>query len=125
DVCSSDLIRLLIEVVDREQCRRTLARCGSQNWGIGERESAIIEEISSRLNDLGAYPQNRCLARGTDPQMAMVHQEIDAMFLQRNRKRIVVLHALQDLHVRHIQLISARSAFVSPHLALNDDARFL
>ena len=55
----------------------------------------------------------------------MLHQEIDAVLLQRDRVRIGLGHALDHVDVLDIQLEPARRALVRPHLARNNDGRLL
>src|SRR5438552_3114862 len=118
-------IRLLIEILDREQRAGALAGGGRQYGRIGEGEAAIIKKIAGRLDDFRAHPQNRRLARGAHPQMAVFHQELDSVFLQRNGIRLAVGHALHHFRLRHIQLVAARGALIGADFASNDDARFL
>ena len=57
--------------------------------------------------------------------MAMLHQEIDAVLLERDRVRIGLGHALNHLHVFHVQLEAARGALVGADLAGDNHARLL
>ena len=118
-------IRLLVEVIDREQRGRAFASGWSQNRRIGQREAALVEKVAGSLDDLGAHAQDRRLARRAHPEMAVLHQEFDAMLFQRNRERIVLRHALQHLHVRNVEFVSAGRALVGAHFAFDDHARFL
>ena len=88
-------------------------------------EAAVVEEVARGSDDLGANPQHRGLARRTQPEMTMLHQEVDAVFLQRNGVGVVLLHLLHDLRVGDVQLVAAGRALVSADFAGNDDARFL
>src|SRR5262249_30129432 len=118
-------VSLLVEIIDREKCRCALARRRRQDRRIGERESPIIEEVTTSFDDLSADAQNRRLARCSHPEVAMVHQNIDAVFFQRNWEWLIVWNTLNDLHVRNIQLVTTGGALVGSHFTFDDHARFL
>src|SRR5204863_3693681 len=92
---------------------------------ISERKAAFVEEITGSFDDFSAHAQNRCLARSAHPEMAMLHQEIDAMLFEGNRIRIVVRHALDELNVRYIKLVAAGSTLIPADFALDYDTGFL
>ena len=85
----------------------------------------LVEVIARRLDDLGANPQHRRLPRRAHPQMAMLHQEIDAVLLGRDGVRIVRVHTLHDLRVGDVHLVAAGRALVGADFAGDDHARFL
>src|SRR5579871_1067301 len=64
-------VRLILEVIYREQRGCALARCRRNDRRISERESALVEKIASRFDDLSAYPQDGCLPLRANPQMPM------------------------------------------------------
>src|SRR5437016_2132698 len=57
--------------------------------------------------------------------MAMIHQELNAVLLQRYRIWIVIRHALDHLHILYVELISAFGALICTHTAGHDDAGLL
>ncbi len=118
-------VSLLFEVVDRKQCGGAFACGRSKDRRIGESESAIVEVVACRLDDLGANPQDRRLPRRAQPEMAMLHQELDAVLLGRDGIRIVRIDALQNLRIADVHLVAAGSALVGAHLAGDDHAGFL
>ena len=63
----SDRSRLLVKIIDGEERRRAFAGGGCKYRWIGESESAIVEEISTSLDDFRAHPQDRRLTRSSDP----------------------------------------------------------
>src|SRR5262249_35557389 len=77
------------------------------------------------FDDLGAHSQNGGLAGGPHPEMTVLHQEIDTMFFERDRKGIVFRNTLDDFHIRDVQLIPAGSALVGTNFAFDDDTRLL
>src|SRR5579884_4094073 len=99
-------IRLLVEIIDRKQSRRPLARRWSKNWRVGQHEAAIVKEIPGSFDNFCTGAQNCSLTWRSNPEMALVHQEIDAMFFERNRERIVFGNTLQHPNIRYVELIA-------------------
>ena len=66
--------------------------------------------------------QDRLLALSTNPQMAPVEQVVDAVLFRRNR---VIVRLADDLDALHVDLVSARRAFVGSDRAGDDDRGFL
>src|SRR6266705_1494285 len=118
-------IRLLLEVVDGKKRCRALTRCWRENWRISQRKAAFIEKITSCFDDFSTHAENGRLARRAHPEMAMLHQEINAMLFEGNRIRIVVRHALDNLNAGNIKFVAAGGALISTDFAFNDDAGFL
>ena len=63
---------------------------------IGEDEAALVEEVARSLDDFGADAQDRGLARRANPEMAVLHQEVGAVLLERDGEGRVFGHALDD-----------------------------
>ena len=59
------------------------------------------------------------LAAAAQPQVAMVHQEIDAVILGRDRVRIGFRHALDDFGAFDVQLIASGRALLGADFAAN------
>ncbi len=57
--------------------------------------------------------------------MPVLHQKLGAVFFRRYRIRIGLRHALNHLHVHHIEFIAAGRALVGANLTLDDQARLL
>ena len=75
----------VVEVLHREERRRALARRRREDRRIGEDEAAAVEEVAHGVDDFVADAQDRLLARRADPQVAAVHQVVDAVLLRRDR----------------------------------------
>ena len=118
-------VRLLFEVVDGKQRGGPFAGGGRQDGRIGQRESVAVEEIAGGANDFGADAQDGCLALRAQPEMAVLHQEVDAVLFGRDRIRSRFRHALHDLDVGDVEFIAAGSALIGADFAFDDDARFL
>ena len=110
-------VSLVVEVIHLEQGRSALAGGGRKDGRIHQREAAVIEEVAAGLDDLVAHAQDRPLARGAQPEVAMVHQELDAVLLGRDRVGGFGRDTLQDLELGDVKLEAAGRALVSAHLA--------
>jgi len=55
----------------------------------------------------------------------MLHEEVDAVFFERDGVGVGLGDALDDLEVEHVELKSSRRALVGSDLAGDDDAGFL
>ena len=67
----------------------------------------------------------RMLPFAAQPQVAMVHQEIDAMIFRSDRIRRSFGNALDHVDLFEIHFVAAGGARLCPHLAANDDRRLL
>ena len=113
------------EVLHRKQCARSLASRRRQDWRIGQRKALLVQEVARRLDNLRANPQDRRLPRCTDPQVPVLHQEVDTMLLQRDREWRLLRHPLPHLYCLHVQFVPAGRAFVGAHSAAHRHARLL
>src|SRR5580658_5101582 len=118
-------VGLLFEVVHGKQRGGSFAGSGGQDGWIGERESVAVEKIAGGANDFRAHPQDGCLTLRAQPKMAVLHQEIDAVFFGSDGVGSGLGHALHDLDVRDVELITAGGALIGADLAFDDDAGFL
>src|SRR5579872_7369367 len=118
-------VSLLVEIVDGKKRGRSFASGGSDNRRIGQRKSALVKEISRGLDDLGAHTENRGLSLRTHPEVAMLHQEVSAMFLGSDRVGRRFGHSLHDRDVHDIEFVAAVRALVGTYFAFDDYARFL
>ena len=116
---------LLIEVVDGKERTRAFAGGGSNDRRIGQRESALVEEIAGSLDDFGTHAQNCGLALRAHPEMAMFHEEIGAVLFGSDRVGRGLGNALDHLHVRNIEFVPAVRALVGTNFAFDDHAGFL
>src|SRR5207249_11977378 len=68
---------------------------------------------------------NRSLAGRTDPEMAVVHEEFDAVFFRSDRERFVFRNFLINLQPRHIELESSWSTRVRADLSGHFNGGFM
>ncbi len=55
----------------------------------------------------------------------MLHQEVDAVFFKRNRKRVGLGNGLHYLHIADVEFVAAGGTLIGTHFAGDDHARFL
>jgi hypothetical protein len=113
---------LVVEVVDLEEGRRAFAGGGRQDGRVGERKVVVVEEVADGAHDRVAHFEDRVLAARAQPEVAVIHQKLCAVFLRRDR---VALDRLQHFRADDINLVSARRAFVCAHRAANRERGFL
>src|SRR5208337_984322 len=113
------------KVIDGKESGGALAGRGSQDGRIGADKAVGIKVLGGGAHDLGTNAEDGGLARGADPEMAMLHEEIDAMLLERDGIRVGLGDALDDLEVFDIELVTAGGALVGADFAGDDDARLL
>ena len=73
-----------VEVLGAEE-PRALADRSREDRCVAAREVAFVEEIVNGLLDLVTHTHQRDLTRRTQPEVPIVHQEIDAMLLRLDR----------------------------------------
>ena len=78
-----------------------------------------------RAHDLGPDAEDGGLARGADPEMAMLHEEVDAVLLEGDGVGVGLGDALDDLDVFDVELEAAGGALVGADFAGDDDAGLL
>ncbi len=115
-------VGFLVEVLGFEQGRRALAGARREDGRVHQPEPAAVEEIPDRLDDLGPDLENGVLLRGAEPEMAMLHQERRAVFLEGDG---VVLGDLEGFQVLDVELETARRPFLFADPSPDDDRGFL
>ena len=78
-------VGLFAEVLRFEQGGCALARAGREDRGVHVEEALAVHEVAEGGDDLGAHAQDRLLARRTQPQVAVIHQEVGAVLLGSDR----------------------------------------
>ena len=116
---------LVFEIIDFKQSGRAFAGGRREDGRVHQNEAVRIEVIADAFDHLMTDRERRVLAAAAQPQVAMVHQEIDAVILGRDRIRIGLWHALHDFRVLDVEFIAAGRALLGADLAANDQRRFL
>src|SRR5256714_8759662 len=103
-------VRLLVaEVVNLEERRRALARGGRQDGCVAEDEAVAVEEVADGADDRVAHEEDGVLSSRAQPEVSVIHEELRAVLLRRDR---VPFGALQDLCGHNVNLEAARRALV-------------
>ena len=116
---------LIVEVIDFEQRGGAFAGGGREYRRIDQRKAVIIEIIAHRFDDFVANPNNGVLPLRAKPEMAVVHQEFDAVVLGRDGVGVGLRNLLQDFDGFDIHLIAAGGARFGADLAAHHERRFL
>ena len=73
---------VVVEVVHLEELGGAFAGVGSEDGWVGAEEAVGVEVLGCRAHDGGADAEDGRLARGAEPEMAMLHEEVEAVFLE-------------------------------------------
>ncbi len=111
------------EVVDLEERGGAFAGGGCEDGRIGADEAVGVEVLGGGAHDGGADAEDGGLARGADPEVAVLHEEVDAVLLEGDGVGVGLGDALDDLDVFDVELEAAGGALVGADLAGDDDAR--
>src|SRR5262249_14380116 len=111
-----------VEVVHGKERAGAFAGGGREDGRIGQGESALVKKITHGADDLRAHPQDGGLARRAHPQVAVLHQEVGAVFFASNGKRVVLGNALHDFNVAHVKFVTPGGAFVGANFTDDDQA---
>ena len=113
------------EVVDWEERRGAFAGGGGEDGRIGADEAVGVEVLGGGPHDFGADAEDGGLARRADPEMAVLHEEVDAVLLEGDGVGVGLGDALDDLDIFDVELEAAGGTLVGANLAGDDDGRLL
>jgi hypothetical protein len=122
-LCEVSLV--VVEVVDLEKRGGSLARRGRENGRVDQSESVIVKVIADRFDHFMAHPDNCMLPLRPQPKMPVIHEEVDAMVLGRDRIGISLGDLLEDVDAFHIELVPALRTGFRANLAAHNQRRFL
>ena len=90
------------------------------------RMKPLVSKYSGRgAHDVGADAEDGGLARRADPEVAVLHEEVDAVLFEGDGVGVGLGNALHDLDVFDVELEAAGGALVGADLAGDDDAGLL
>ena len=113
------------EVVDGEQRGRALAGGGGEDGRIGANEAVAVKVLGCGAHDFGPDAENGRLPGGANPQMAVLHEEVDTVLFESDGVGVRLGNTLDDLHIFDIEFEAAGSALVGADFARDNDGRFL
>ncbi len=111
----------LVEIFGREEAA-PLSDRARQNRRVYADELPLIEKVIQRLLGFGADPRYRHLPGAAEPQMSMIQQEVDSVFL--GLDRVIDRAGAEHNHICDTDLDAARRAGVSSHFAFDFDRGF-
>ncbi len=116
---------LIVDVVHFEERAGALTSRGCEHRCVGERVTLGVHEVSGGSDGFGTDAENRCLARSSDPQVALVEQEIDAVLFELDGEGCGFRNALDDLDFGDAHFVPAGSALLGANLSRYNDAGLL
>src|SRR6185436_15182621 len=115
----------VVKILHLKKRRCSFAGGRSEYRRVAQCESVVIEEVTHALDDFVANFENRPLPRRADPEVALIHEEFDAMLLGCYWKGILFGNHLLGLDIREIHFVSAGSARVFADSPGDNDGRFV
>src|SRR5271157_5362116 len=116
---------LVVNVIDFKECAGTFAGSGSEHGGVGERVALRIHECAGGANSFGADTQNGGLARGANPEMALVEKEVYAVLFELDGEGRGLGNFLDDVDFADADFVAAGGALLGADFAGDNDAGFL
>ncbi len=115
---------VVAEVVHLEELGGSFAGVGGEDGRIGADEVVGVEVFRSRAHDGGADAEDGGLAGGADPEVAVLHEEVDAGFFELDGVGGFVGDALGDGDVVDVELEAGGGAGVGADAAGDDEGGF-
>ena len=105
----------LIEVIQREQAVNALSVGSRQNGTVQQHKSSVVEKLAPAPDDLVANVHQRELTTGSQPQVTVIQEKVDAVILLADG--IFFGGILNNAKFSHRQLDARRGALVDAHRA--------
>ena len=115
---------VVVEVVHLKELTGAFAGVGGEDGWVGADEAVDVEVLGCGAHDGGADAEDGGLARGAEPEVAVLHEEVDAVFFEGDGERGVFGDALEDFYVFDVELVAAGGAGVGTDFAGDDEAGF-
>ena len=116
---------LVVDVIHFEKRGGAFAGGGGEHRRVGERVALAVHEFARGADGFGANAQDGGLAGRANPEVALIEQEIDAVFFELDGKGRGVGDFLNDLDFGDAHFEAARGALLGANFAGDDDAGFL
>ncbi len=115
----------VLEIVHFEQRGGAFAGRRRENGCIDEGEAVRIEILAYCADHLVAHADDGVLPLAAQPEVAMIHQKLDAVILRGDGVGIGFRHALHHFQILHVHFVAAGGALVGADLAGDNDGGFL
>ncbi len=103
------------KIVDLKQRGRIFPGGRGEDGRVDQQVAVIVQPVADRANDRRPDAQNRPLAQRPHPQVAVIHQEFDAVILGLDRIFSGLLDQLEFLDADLEPARIARCAFIRSH----------
>src|SRR5277367_1083521 len=98
---------VVVEVVHFKKLTGAFAGVGSEDGWVGADEAVDVEVLGCGAHDGGADAEDGGLAWGAEPEVAVLHEEVDAGFLELDGEGGFYGDLLDDLYVFYVELEAA------------------
>jgi hypothetical protein len=115
---------VVVEVIHLEELTGAFAGVGSEDGWVGADEAVDVEVLGCGAHDGGADAEDGGLARGSEPEVAVLHEEVDAGFFELDGEGGFYGDFLYDGDVFDVELVAAGSAGVGADFAGDGEAGF-
>ena len=115
---------VVVEVVHLEELGGAFAGVGGEDGWVGADEAVGVEVLGCGAHDGGADAEDGGLARGAEPEVAVLHEEVDAVLFEGDGEGGFVGDALEDFDVFYVELVAAGGAAVGADFAGDGEAGF-
>ena len=116
---------LVLEIIHLEQGGGAFAGCRREDRRVHQHEAVGIEVLAHGPDHLVAHLQDRVLLLAAQPEVPMVHQELDAVLFGGDGIRVGFRHALHDFDRLYVHLVAAWGTLLGANLAGDNDRGFL
>ena len=98
---------VVVEVVHLEELGGAFAGVGGEDGWVGADEAVGVEELGCGAHDGGADAQDGRLARGAEPEVAVLHQEVDAGLFELDGEGCFFGDLVDDGDAFDVELVTA------------------
>ena len=109
----------IFEIIHFEKRRGPFASRRREDWRIHQHEAVRIEIIPNTLDHFVPHSYGRMLPPAAQPQVAMIHQKVDAVLFGRDRIGTFFGDPLDHLRIRNVQSRSRRGPRFGAHRSRN------
>jgi len=109
---------LIVDVVDFEKGGGAFTSGGGEHGRVGERVALAVHEFARGADGFSANAENGGLAGRTNPEMALIEQEIDAMLFELDGEGRAFQNFLDDLDFGDADFVAAGGALFRADFAV-------